>query len=160
MYHLRKFANNEAYRQYLESDDQWRPLVAYVVNGHVEDISTDWNGQDKNMEVEDWSTEAETIGHPAGVAKHALLPGGADNKRWVDYHDLGEHWIEVYNNGVMYFHTMNTSLGTFDASVDENGVLSIVVPENTTTRNGSTWYSYDENGVLNFWNWPEDYLDD
>ena len=52
MYHLRKFADNNAYREYLDGTDGWRPLVAYVVNGHTEDISTNWGGKDKNMEAE------------------------------------------------------------------------------------------------------------
>ena len=54
---------------------------------------------------------------------------------------------------------MNTSLGVFDASVDSSGNLNLTVPTGSTTRNSSAWYTY-ENGVLNFWNWPEDYLDD
>ena len=159
MYHLRKFANNNAYREYLDGNDGWRPLVAYVVNGHTEDISTDWGGKDKNMEADDWSTTPETSLNTPGVAKHSLLPRGGDDQRWVDYHDLGEHWIEVFNNGTMYFNTMNTSLGLFDASVDSSGNLNITVPPDSSTRNSSAWYTY-ENGVLNFWNWPEDYLDD
>ena len=159
MYHLRKFADNNAYREYLDGTDGWRPLVAYVVNGHTEDISTDWRGKDKNMEADDWSTTPETSLNTPGVAKHLLLPRGGDDQRWVDYHDLGEHWIEVFNNGTMYFNTMNTSLGLFDASVDSSGNLNLTVPTGSTTRNSSAWYTY-ENGVLNFWNWPEDYLDD
>ena len=111
------------------------------------------------MEADDWSTTPETSINTPGVAKHLLLQRGGDKKRWVDYHDLGEHWIEVFNNGTMYFNTMNTSLGVVDASVDSRGILNITVPTGSTTRNSSAWYTY-ENGVLNFWNWPEDYLDD
>lgn len=159
MYHIRKFKDNSTYRAYLENNDDYRPFIAYVVNGHVEDMSDD-SMVDKNVAADDWSTTPETSINTPGVAKHSLLPFGGDNKRWVDYHNLGEHWIEVFNNGTMYFNTMNTSLGLFDASVDSSGNLDITVPTEYGTRNSSAWYSYDENGVLNFWNWPEDYLDD
>ena len=158
MYHIRKFKDNDTYRAYLENDDDYRPFVAYILNGHVEDMSD--SVIDKNVNADDWSTTPETSLNTPGVAKHSLLPAGGDNKRWVDYHYLGEHWIEVFNNGTLYFHTMNTSLGRFDASIDSSGNLNITVPTEYGTRNSSAWYSYDENGVLNFWNWPEDYLDD
>ena len=79
MYHLRKFADNNAYREYLDGTDGWRPLVAYVVNRHTEDISTDWGGKDKNMEALDWSTTPETSLNTPGVAKHLLLPRGGDD---------------------------------------------------------------------------------
>ena len=158
MYHIRKFKDNSTYRAYLENDDDCRPFVAYILNRHVEDMSDD-SMVDKNVAADDWSTTGETTENTPGVPKHSLLPKGADNKRWIDYHNFGEHWIEIFN-GNLYFNTMNTSLGLFDASVNSSGNLNITVPTGSTTRNSSAWYSYDENGVLNFWNYPEDYLDD
>ena len=91
MYHLRKFTENNAYREYLDSNDGRRPLVAYVVNGHTEQITTEWGGKDKNVEVLDWSTTPETSLNTPGVPKHSLLPQGGDDKRQVDYHNFGEH---------------------------------------------------------------------
>lgn len=168
MYHLRKFQTNDEYREYLRSDEQWRPLVAYIVNEHVEDISTDWGGKDKNMHVNDWSFTPETASNMAGtgVPVHEYLPAGGPvdghRQRWVDLHDLGEHWIEIYNNGVMHFNTMTAPSGEiFDASVDsETGLLNVTVPTDFRPLNSSSWYSYDERGNLNFWNYPQDYLDE
>ena len=53
MNHLRKFRTTAEYKEYLNSDTQWRPLIAYVVNNHVENINP-VNGKDMNMNVNDW----------------------------------------------------------------------------------------------------------
>ena len=158
MHYIRKFSNNDEYRNYLFGDDSWRPLVAYILNNHTEQSSSDCPGKDKNISEDDWSTTPEE--NVPGVPSSKWLPGGGDNKRWVDYHNLGEHWIEVFNNGTMYFTRMEAPTGeVFDASVGEDGVLNIVAP--TTYRPQApgapeNWFTYDSSGVLNFWNYPED----
>lgn len=149
MYYLKKFADSAAYRSYLASDEQWRPSVAYVVNTHQEDID-ETTGQDGNMDAQDWYMD-----NPSGAVNQNV-------KRYVDFQKLGQHFIEVFNDGTMYFWTMKNatrdgeSIGTFDASVDSEGSLNISVPTNSSTVDGSTWYSMNDNtGELNFWNFPE-----
>ena len=150
MFYLKKFANSTAYRAYLASDEQWRPSVAYVVNQHPENIGAD--GKDANMNMQDWYK--------------GNTPLTQDSSRYVDFQDLGQHFIEVFNNGTMYYWAMKdatriiggntTQVGTFDASVDESGSLNISVPTDTSTVDGSAWYTMDAStGELNFWNFPE-----
>jgi hypothetical protein len=74
MWHLKKFADNAAYKEYMSSDDIWLPRVAYILNSHDEVI--DSSGWDINRNLKDWSNTADTsLG----------LPLGGDDKRWVDY---------------------------------------------------------------------------
>lgn len=152
MYHLRKFSNNASYREYLEGDDQWLPVVAYVLNSHVEDIDPNTH-KDKNMSLSDWSTtpEASTALHPN------YLRGGGDNKRWVDFRDLHQKFIEVVNGGKMYFTDfMGTDKGDFYATVDSSGVLDIHFPTDSTPDTSTAWFTFDPStGDLSFTNYPE-----
>ena len=91
MWHLKKFANNEEYRDYISSDEVWLPRVAYILNSHVEEIV---NRNDKNAALRDWSSVEDTSNN---------FPRGGDNKRWIDYILMHKHFIEVANNGTMYF---------------------------------------------------------
>ena len=97
MYYLKKFATSAAYRAYLAGDDQWRPSVAYVVNNHTENIGAD--GKDANMAANDWFN-----GSGSAVSQ--------DTSRYVDFQDLGQHFIEVFNNGTMYFWDMKNASRT------------------------------------------------
>ena len=74
------------------------------------------------------------------------------------FHDWGEHFIEVANNGTMNFTDFRgTPKGDFYAEVDNQGSLNIHVPEDTRTKDGSTWFEFNSStGELNFWNYPED----
>lgn len=48
-------------------------------------------------------------------------------------------------------------VGTFDASVNADGTLDISVPIDTSTIDGSAWYTIDSStSELNFWNYPEE----
>ena len=152
MFHLKKFIDSSAYRDYLASDDQWRPSVSYIVNEHVENIDPT-TGRDLNMSVDDWSRGAAAITQ--------------DASRYVDFQALKQHFIEVFNQGTMYFWDMKQakrtlaggseeSLGDFYAEIDSDGTLNINVPQNTSTADGSAWYTLDSStGELNFWNFPE-----
>jgi len=92
MWHLKKFANNAVYKEYMSSDDIWLPRVAYILNGHTENI--DSSGWDTNRGANDWSNSSDNVNN---------LPLGGDNKRWVDYIQMGTHFIELANNGILYF---------------------------------------------------------
>ena len=112
------------------------------------------NGQDTNINADDWY-----IGTTPAIAQ--------DSSRYIDIQRIGQHFIEVFNDGTLYFWTMNdatrtidyvtTQIGTFDASVDDEGSLNICIPTNSSTIDGSAWYTIDNNtGELNFQNFPEE----
>lgn len=73
------------------------------------------------------------------------------------FHNWGEHFIEIANNGTMNFTDFRgTPKGDFYAEYTD-GVLNINVPTDTRTVDGSTWAEYNAStGELNFWNYPED----
>ena len=139
MWNLKKFTNNAAYANYLKGDDVWLPRVAYILNSHTENIDPA-TYKDRNAEQADWSTQADST---TGLAR------GGDNKRWVDFTQLGNHFIEVANGGTMYFKDIEEpGVGWYRASVTD-GVLNI------TTPNGKATYD-DVTGVLQFINYPND----
>ena len=140
MWNFKKFSNNAEYANYIKGDEVWLPRVAYILNSHVENIDPS-TYRDKNEQQADWSTTADsTLG----------LPAGGDNNRWVDIIDLGHHFIEVANNGTMYFKDIDdpSTGGQYRASVTD-GVLSITTPDGKATYDAST-------GVLHFINFPND----
>lgn len=157
MHNLKKFKDNQEYKQYLASTDIWLPRVAYIVNDHVENINA--QGKDTNMEANDWSSVADKVNG---------LPLGGDGKRWVDYTDIGKHFVEFANGGELNFTDIqdtdlyqsyidngstaeDASAATwYRASIDNNGVLNINTPEGQATFD-------DETGVLNIMNFPNDY---
>ena len=158
MWHLKKFANNADYREYISSDQVWLPRVAYILNSHVEEL--DSKGNDANVAANDWSIQPDETNY---------FPKGGDNKRWIDYIEIRKHFIEVANNGTMYFtdiqdeDTYNELIagGTSaaDASVATwyraswdagNGNLVITTPNGKAVFDEST-------SVLEFINFPNDY---
>ena len=147
MWHLKKFANNAAYKEYMSSDEIWLPRVAYILNGHEENI--DSSGWDTNRNVKDWSNTADDVNG---------LPLGGDNKRWVDYIQMGKHFIEMANNGILYFKDIQdpsladdpeNNYGWYRASFVD-GELNITTPQGKATFDSST-------GLLGFENYPNDY---
>ncbi len=66
------------------------------------------------------------------------------------FNEQGEHFIEICNNGQMCFYDKYDAVNDewYRASVDEYGQVTIECPEDKV--------SYDENGVLNFTNFPAD----
>lgn len=147
MWNLKKFTNNAAYANYLKGDDVWLPRVAYILNGHTEDIDPA-TFRDRNETQADWSTAADST---TGLAR------GGDNKRWVDFTVLGNHFIEVANNGIMYFKDIqdpslagddSQNNGWYRASVSD-GVLTITTPTGQATYDDTT-------GILQFINYPND----
>ena len=154
MWHLKKFANNAAYKEYMSSDDIWLPRVAYILNNHTESI--DSSGWDTNRGASDWSNVADSS---------TGLPLGGDNKRWVDIIQMGKHFIEMANNGVMYFKDIqdvslyeqliangstaeDASAASWYRAAFVDGSLNITVPDGQYTFDGS---------ILNFQNYPQDY---
>ena len=156
MWHLKKFANNAAYKEYMSSDEIWLPRVAYILNGHEENI--DSSGWDINRNLKDWSNTADTsLG----------LPLGGDDKRWVDYIQMGAHFIEMANGGILYFKDIqdvslydsliaggsspeDASAGSWYRASFVEGVLNITTPDGEATFDSST-------GLLNFHNFPDDW---
>ena len=147
MWHLKKFANNAAYKEYMSSDEIWLPRVAYILNGHEENI--DSSGWDTNRNAQDWSDTSDNVNG---------LPLGGDNKRWVDYIQMGKHFIEIANNGILYFKDiqdpslagdLENNDGWYRASFVD-GVLNITTPQGKATFDSST-------GLLQFQNYPDNY---
>ena len=145
MWHLKKFANNAVYKEYMSSDEIWLPRVAYILNGHTENI--DSSGWDTNRNAQDWSDTSDNVNG---------LPLGGDNKRWVDYIQMGTHFIEMANNGILYFKDiqdpslagdLENNDGWYRASFVD-GVLNITTPQGKATVDSST---------LTFLNFPNDY---
>lgn len=66
------------------------------------------------------------------------------------YHQQGEHFIEICNGGQMMFYDKYDADNDewYRATVDEHGVINIECPVDKVT--------YDDNGVLNFVNYPCD----
>lgn len=141
MNHLRKFRTTEEYKEYLNSDTQWRPLIAYVVNNHVENINP-VNGKDMNMNVNDWYVGDD--------------PLSQSDARFVDIHTYGDYFVEYFNNDTISFTNQVGTKGSFVADVDNAGVLRIDVPTSTHPEGGETWVDFDEEtGTMYFWNYPE-----
>lgn len=147
MWNFKKFNNNSAYATYLKGDDVWLPRVAYILNSHVEEIDPSTH-RDIHENESDWS---DTPDSTTGLAR------GGDNKRWVDFTQLGNHFIEVANGGTMYFKNIqdpslasdeSQNYGWYTASVSD-GMLIINTPEGKATVDNST-------GVLQFINFPND----
>jgi hypothetical protein len=158
MWHLKKFTDNAEYREYISSDQVWLPRVAYILNSHVE--SLDNKGNDANGATDDWDNTPDTVNN---------LPKGGNNGRWIDYILLKKHFIEVANNGTMYF-TDIQDVSTYDALIargesaadasagswyrasynSENGTIVITTPAGKAVLNEST-------SELEFINFPNDY---
>ena len=158
MYHLRKFKDNKEYKEYLASGDTWLPGIFYIINDHDEQISSS-TGKDINMELRDWSVVRDSVNN---------LPFGGDNRRWVDCVNINKHFIEI-NGGALCFTDIqdvdlynsyiyngstaeDASAATwYRASYDQaTGTIQITTPQGKATFDDST-------GVLNFYNFPNDY---
>ncbi len=146
MWHVKKFANNQTYFDYLHSDEVWLPRIAYILNSHTENIDPD-TGRDANNAEPDWSTQADSTRE---------LRYGGDNKRWLDTISLGTHFIELANNTLYFKNIQNLDLSTnaeknygwYTAEVVD-GTLNITTPEGEATFDSST-------GELDFYNYPND----
>lgn len=147
MWNLKKFVNNAAYAKYLKGDDVWLPRVAYILNSHVEDIDPA-TYRDRNEAQLDWSSKPDSV---TGLAR------GGDDKRWVDFTQMGKHFVEMANGGTIFFTDIqdpnlasdaSQNYGWYRASVT-NGVLTIKTPQGKASYDDST-------GILNFINYPND----
>jgi hypothetical protein len=138
MWHVKKFANNQTYFDYLHSDEVWLPRIAYILNSHTENINAS-TGRDANEGDNDWSNTADTTRE---------LRYGGDNKRWLDTISLGTHFIELANNTLYFNDIEEPGVGWYRAEVVD-GTLNI------TTPNGKATYD-DVTGDLNFYNYPND----
>ena len=145
MWHLKKFNDNSTYRAYLSSDEMWIPRVAYILNGHTENI--DASGWDTNRAQQDWSSVRDTSYD---------LPLGGDGKRWDDYITMGTHFIEFGNNGTLYFKDIQDpsladsaadNYGWYTADVS-GGELILKTPQGQGTFDGS---------IMSLGNYPDDY---
>lgn len=149
MWHVKKFANNQAYFNYLHSDEVWLPRLAYILNSHTENIDPA-TGLDSNNSQADWSTTPDnTLGLRYG--------GDSPNpKRWIDTISLGTHFIELANNTLYFKNIQNPDLSTnaqknygwYTAEVVD-GTLNITTPEGEAIYDSTT-------GELDFYNYPND----
>ena len=154
MWNLKKFRDNSTYANYIKGDDVWLPRVAYILNTHVENINPNTH-RDDNEGWHDWSTLSDDPAVVQNPSWGTGLARGGDNKRWVDFTRLGDHFIEIANGGTMYFKDIQDETlagddsqnnGWYRASVSD-GVLTITTPEGKATCDGST---------IQFINYPND----
>lgn len=91
MKHLKRFANQTEYSEYISSDDIWLPRVSYIINGGTSAVDTDRYSD-------------------TGPSR-------------VEYSRIGTEFVQVANDGIMYFTDQEYKLAngdvvSFTAEVD------------------------------------------